>query len=343
MIFALNKELVLRKEELKDQTIETIYFGGGTPSLLSTDKLEYLINTIYNNYNVAVNPEISIEANPDDLSSQKIMDLSSSSINRLSIGIQSFFNDDLKRMHRAHSASEAKKCLEESKKYFGNITIDLIYGIPDMSLEKWNKNLQIAFDFGVPHISGYALTVESKTALATFIKKGTYAPLNDDLTLQHFMHLVSETSKQGFIHYETSNFGKPGYFSRHNTSYWQGKLYLGIGPSSHSFDGSHRSWNVSNNTKYIQAIQKETLPSTSEDLSMNDIFNEYIMTGLRTIWGISLVQIEKDFGIPYKNHIEKLTKKFVDQGLLIITNGSIKTSEKGKFLADGLASEMFMI
>ena len=303
LIQALVKELQLRKGELQNQTVETIYFGGGTPSLLTNVELKLLIDTVYKNYNVSNNPEVTLEANPDDLSNQRINELANTRINRLSIGIQSFFEDDLKCMNRAHSASEAKECLETAIKYFDNITIDLIYGIPNMSLERWNKNLQIAFNFGVNHISSYALTVEPKTALDTFIKRGNYPPIDEALALQHFNHLVAETQKQGFVHYEISNFGKPNYFSKHNTSYWQGKHYLGIGPSAHSFNGKQRSWNVSNNTKYINDIQQNKLPQEVEILTKNNRFNEYIMTGLRTIWGVSLKRIETDFGLEYEEHL----------------------------------------
>ena len=356
LIYALVKELQMRKNELKDQTIETIYFGGGTPSLLTNDELVMLIDEVNTNFNVIENPEITLEANPDDLSNSRIKELASTPINRLSIGIQSFFEDDLKSMNRAHNAQEAKDCLSVATQHFDNITIDLIYGIPNMSLEKWNTNLQMAFDFGVNHISSYALTVEPKTALDTFIKKGDYPPIDEELALQHFNHLVEETDKQGFVHYEISNFGKPNYFSKHNTSYWLGKKYLGIGPSAHSFNGIQRSWNVSNNTKYIQSIQQNRLPSTIEKLAKKDRFNEYIMTGLRTIWGISLPKIEEEFGKEYKEELLKSAKKFINQELLVISSefdenqfrklGSIEklsTTKKGKFLADGIASELFMI
>lgn len=350
LIKALAKELILRKGELQNQTIETIYFGGGTPSLLTIDELRLLIDSIYLNYSVSDNPEITLEANPDDLSKQKLNDLTTSRINRLSIGIQSFFEDDLQSMNRAHSSQEAKQCLEEATKHFSNITIDLIYGIPNMSIEKWNENLQTAFSFGVNHISSYALTVEPKTALASFIKKGTYPPIDDDLALQHFDLLMAETEQQGFVHYEISNFGKKGYFSKHNTSYWQGKSYLGIGPSAHSFNGKQRSWNVSNNTIYIKSIQDNTLPSKIEILSKKDRYNEYVMTGLRTIWGISLNKIETDFGIDYKEHLIASAKKFINQELLIIEDcktkqglSILKPTKKGKFLIDGIASDLFMI
>ncbi|MCH7523764.1 MAG: radical SAM family heme chaperone HemW [Bacteroidetes bacterium] len=350
LVKALAKELILRKGELQNQTVETIYFGGGTPSLLTIDELRLLIDSIYLNYSVSDNPEITLEANPDDLSKQKLNDLTTSRINRLSIGIQSFFEDDLQSMNRAHSSQEAKQCLEEATKHFSNITIDLIYGIPNMSIEKWNENLQTAFSFGVNHLSSYALTVEPKTALASFIKKGTYPPIDDDLALQHFDLLMAETEKQNFVHYEISNFGKKDYFSKHNTSYWQGKSYLGIGPSAHSFNGKQRSWNVSNNTIYIKSIQDNTLPSKVETLSKQDRYNEYVMTGLRTIWGISLNKIETDFGIDYKEHLIASAKKFINQELLIIEDckteqnlNILKPTKKGKFLIDGIASDLFIL
>ena len=350
LIQALVKELELRKEELKNQSIETVYFGGGTPSLLTNDELQLLLDSIYRNYSVIENPEITLEANPDDLSNARITELANTQINRLSIGIQSFFEDDLKSMNRAHSSAEANNCLSVATKYFDNITIDLIYGIPSMSIEKWDRNLQMAFGFGVNHISSYALTVESKTALDSFIKKGIYPPIDEDLALQHFNHLVKKTHEQGFVHYEISNFGKPNYFSKHNTSYWQGKPYIGIGPSSHSFNKTHRSWNVANNTKYIQSIQENKLPNTTEILSIKDQYNEYIMTGLRTVWGVSLYRVEKDFGKNYLSHLRKGSKNFINQELLEITNfknkpnlSVLKTTQKGKFLVDGIAADLFMI
>ena len=350
LIQALVKELELRKEELKNQSIETVYFGGGTPSLLTNDELQLLLDSIYRNYSVIENPEITLEANPDDLSNARITELANTQINRLSIGIQSFFEDDLKSMNRAHSSAEANNCLSVATKYFDNITIDLIYGIPSMSIEKWDRNLQMAFGFGVNHISSYALTVESKTALDSFIKKGIYPPIDEDLALQHFNHLVKKTHEQGFVHYEISNFGKPNYFSKHNTSYWQGKPYIGIGPSSHSFNKTHRSWNVANNTKYIQSIQENKLPNTTEILSIKDQYNEYIMTGLRTVWGVSLYRVEKDFGKNYLSHLRKGSKNFINQELLEITNfknkptlSVLKTTQKGEFLVDGIAADLFMI
>ncbi len=348
MIQGLIKEIELRSDELKKEEVETIYFGGGTPSLLSIDEIQLLLNTIYQHHKVIGHPEISLEANPDDLTKTKILELAASPINRLSIGIQSFFDEDLQSMNRTHNAEEAKASLSLATRHFDNITIDLIYGVPNMTNKRWRENLHHAFDFGVNHISSYALTVEPKTALETFIRQGKYPNVSEETALEHFKILVNDTVKQGFIQYEISNFGKPDYFSKHNTSYWQGKSYLGIGPSAHSFDGVQRSWNVSNNMKYIKAIHQNELPREREILSDKDRFNESVMTGLRTIWGVSFNQIELDFGVAFKNYLVKNTLSFIDQGLLKITNESdisqyLKTTEEGKFLVDGIASDLFMI
>ena len=343
LIQCIVKELELRKNELQNQTIETIYFGGGTPSLLTRDELELLINTVYENYIVIENPELTLEANPDDLSKDLIIQLSKSPINRLSIGIQSFFERDLKLMNRAHNTKEALECLEIATQYFDNISIDLIYGIPGLSNEEWIENIETAISFNVPHISCYALTVEPKTALETFIKKGIIDNVDDDLAQEQFNILFDKLEVSGFINYELSNFGKPHYFSRNNSAYWQGKLYLGIGPSAHSFNGDQRSWNVSNNTKYIKTIQKNELPSESEILSKTDKFNEYIMTGLRTIWGVSLEKVENDFGENYKKQLLQQSEIYIKEHLLYIEDDKLLTTKKGKFLSDGIASNLFKI
>ena len=342
MLKALVKELEMRKKEVSKE-IETIYFGGGTPSLLTMDELQLLIDTIYSNYEVIQDPEITLEANPDDLTSDKIKTLAATKINRLSIGIQSFFDDDLEFMNRAHNARESEFCIIEAKKYFKNITIDLIYGIPNMSSEKWKENLQKIFQLGVPHVSAYALTVENKTALANFIKKGKYPPVDEKLSQQHFQILVEETAKNDFVPYEISNFGKKGYFSKHNTSYWQGKHYLGIGPSSHSYDGNSRSWNVSNNAKYIKSIQQNISVQEMEHLTINDHFNERIMTGLRTIWGVSLDRLELDFGVEFKENLLKSAQKHFKNKTLKQENNKLIITDKGKFFADGIASDLFIV
>jgi len=343
MISALIKEIEIRKIELGNTIIETIYFGGGTPSVLSTKEIETIIAAVYKNFAVVENPEITLEANPDDLSEEKIMELSKSPINRLSIGIQSFFEKDLKLMNRAHNSDEAKKCLSLATQYFDNISVDLIYGIPDCTNQEWQENIQTALSFGVPHISSYALTVEPKTPLASFIKKGIIKNVDDEKAQEQFHILIDELEKANFVHYETSNFGKEAFFSKNNSSYWLGKSYIGIGPSAHSFDGTQRSWNVRNNSKYINSISENKLPIEREILSKNDRYNEYIMTGLRTIWGVSFDKIKNEFGAQYIEYLEKESKKYINQELLYLDNLVLKTTKKGKFLSDGIASDLFMI
>ena len=350
MVLALAKEIRMRKDEFdlldsarSDNRIETIYFGGGTPSVLTSTEINFLIDTVFQNYTVAENTEITLEANPDDLSEDRILELSKSKINRLSIGIQSFFEEDLKMMNRAHNSAEAKKCLEYATTYFDNISLDLIYGIPGMSNEKWKQNIETALSFGIPHISSYALTVEPKTALNKLIQTGKIAAPNDEVAQEHFAILVETLESKGFIHYELSNFAKENYFSKNNSAYWLGKKYIGIGPSAHSYDGVSRSWNVANNPIYIKSIQEDKLPNESEILSVADRYNEYIMTGLRTIWGVSFDRVEKEFGVEYLNYLNKQTKKYLDDDLLFIEIDILKPTKKGKFLTDGIASDLFYL
>lgn len=350
LVKAIVTELELRKNEI-EAPIETIYFGGGTPSLLSVVELKLIIKSIYKNYKVIDAPEITLEANPDDLTQLNTPNNMTPifehyrkiGINRLSIGVQSFYEDDLKLMNRAHNAHEAVNCLTEATRYFDNITIDLIYGVPNMSNEKWLSNIERALSFGVNHISSYALTVEPKTAFASFIKKGTMDAPKDEVAHQHFQLLVSTLQQHNFTHYELSNFGKEGFFSKHNTSYWLGKPYLGVGPSAHSFNGTERAWNVANNSQYIKAIQENKLPITRELLTVNDRFNEYIMTGLRTIFGVSLDKVEVDFSPETLQLLLTSSQKYIDKGLLAITEQILLTTEKGKFLCDGIASDLFIV
>jgi oxygen-independent coproporphyrinogen-3 oxidase len=349
MVAALAKEIEMRSKSVTHntspipETIETIYFGGGTPSILRIADLKFLIDAVYQNYKVIDNPEITVEANPDDLDPETILELAHSPVNRLSIGIQSFFEDDLKLMNRAHNVEEAKKCLEYASHYFDNISIDLIYGIPQMSSEKWLQNIETALSFGVPHISSYALTVEPKTALHSFIQKGIISQPDDEVASVHFQILVDKLSENGFIHYELSNFGKENYFSKNNSSYWLGKKYLGIGPSAHSYDGKNRGWNVSNNALYIKSIQENKLPIEIETLTKTDRYNEYVMTGLRTIWGVSLDQIEEEFGKTYLDYLNQQAAKFIDDHLLFLDENILRTTKKGKFLSDGIASDLFLL
>jgi oxygen-independent coproporphyrinogen-3 oxidase len=343
MVLAIAKELKMRKSEFENEILETIYFGGGTPSVLTTAEIDFLISEVYKNYAVAENPEITLEANPDDLSSERIIELSKTPINRLSIGIQSFFEDDLIMMNRAHNSEEAKKCLEVATQYFDNISLDLIYGIPGMSNEKWKQNIQTALSFGIPHISSYALTVEPKTALNKLIQTGKIAKPNDESAQEHFAILVEMLEANDFVHYELSNFGKENYFSKNNSAYWLGKKYIGIGPSAHSYDGVARSWNVSNNSLYLKSIQEDNLPNEIEILSITDRYNEYIMTGLRTIWGVSLDRVETEFGSEYLDYVHKQAQKFLNDDLLSIENNILKPTPKGKFLTDGIASDLFYL
>ncbi|MFV7236787.1 radical SAM family heme chaperone HemW [Flavobacterium sp. ZB4R12] len=352
MVLAIAKEIQMRASEFENdpseseqakQIIETIYFGGGTPSVLTSGEIEFLIAAVYSNYRVSENPEITLEANPDDLSSERIIELSKSPINRLSIGIQSFFEEDLRMMNRAHNSAEAKKCLEEATKYFDNISLDLIYGIPGMSNEKWRQNIETALSFGIPHISSYALTVEPKTALNKLIQTGKIAAPKDEVAQEHFAILVETLEANDFIHYELSNFGKENYFSKNNSAYWLGKKYIGIGPSAHSYNGISRSWNVSNNSIYLKSIQENKLPNEIEILSTADRYNEYIMTGLRTVWGVSLERIETEFGSAYLEYLNKQIQKFLDDDLVFIENNILKPTKKGKFLTDGIASDLFIL
>lgn len=351
MILALAKEMQMRKSEFENESIETIYFGGGTPSILPISDLRFLIDEVYRNYKVVENPEITLEANPDDLSIDLLFpgtrnvfeEYKLIGINRLSIGIQSFFEDDLQLMNRAHNAAEAKKCLDVATQYFDNISLDLIYGIPGMSNERWRQNIETALSFGIPHISSYALTVEPKTALSKLIQKGKISAPNDDSAQEHFQILVDVLEANGFIHYELSNFGKENYFSKNNSAYWLGKKYIGIGPSAHSYDGVSRSWNIANNVLYLKSIQENQLPSEKEILSVSDRYNEYIMTGLRTIWGVSLSRIENEFGLTYLEYLKKQSQKYLNDDLLFLEMDILKPTSKGKFLTDGIASDLFMV
>ena len=342
-IEAVCRELILRKSEYASDEIQSIYFGGGTPTVLDVTELNTILKTVYKNYKVSETAEITLEANPDDLDLEKIKQLSNTKINRLSIGIQSFHESELSAMNRAHNAEDARKCLELATTYFDNITIDLMFGMPTMSIELWRQNLRIAFEFGIKHLSCYSLTVEPKTALEHFIKKGSHPPMDDELAAQHFEVLLEETSAHGLTHYETCSFGHPDYFSKHNTSYWLGKTYMGVGPSAHSFDGTKRSWNVSNNSKYIKALEVDKLPFESEVLSVENRFNEYIMTGLRTIWGISLEKIEADYGVKIKDYLLQNSEKFISSNTLVIEDNHLKITTSGKFLSDGIASDLFLV
>ena len=343
LIAALLKEIAMRRHELDDEVVETIYFGGGTPSILSQLEIDTIISSVYENHIVIDDPEITLEANPDDLNHKTIKELVKSKINRLSIGIQSFYEEDLKLMNRAHNAEEAIQCLSMASDYFHNISVDLIYGIPGLTNDRWKENIQTALRFNIPHISSYALTVEPKTALEALIKKGQIQDTDDAQAEEQFHILIDMLGAEKFDHYELSNFGKKGFYSKNNSAYWQGKSYIGIGPSAHSFDGEKRGWNVRNNSKYINALEKNELPIEREILSITDRYNEYIMTGLRTIWGVSLEKIEVEFGKEHLAYLLGQSDKYLSQDLLYIEHGKLKATQKGKFLSDGIASHLFKL
>ncbi|MBT8186886.1 MAG: radical SAM family heme chaperone HemW [Croceitalea sp.] len=343
MIKALARELELRANELENEIVSTIYFGGGTPSVLEVAEIQALLHTIHKNFKVVELPEITLEANPDDLTDDKLSEFSKAGINRMSIGIQSFFDEDLQLMNRAHTAIEAENSLRSASALFDNLSIDLIYGIPNMSNERWLQNIKKALSFNIPHISSYALTVEPKTALKKFIEKGLVPNVDDEQAQVQFHLLVELMETEGFVNYETSNFGKRGYFSKNNTAYWQGQKYLGIGPSAHSFDGKKRGWNIRNNIKYIQAIAKDQLPMETEILTKTDCYNEYVMTGLRTIWGVSLKKVKNDFGSNYETYLQQQVQRHLESHLLFFDGDVLKTTKKGKFLVDGIAADLFML
>lgn len=344
LVDAICIELTLRKDYLVEKKLDSIYLGGGTPSLLKEKHFKQIFDSIEKLYSIDKNAEITIEANPDDINKSFLSSLKDTPVNRLSIGIQSFFDDDLKFMNRAHNAQYAKACVKLAKEFgFNNLSLDLIYGYEGLTNEKWLENIHTAIGLGATHISSYALTVEPKTALANLIKKGALKSLNDEVAAEHFDILTTELCKHNFIHYEVSNFAKEGFIAKHNSNYWKGKPYLGLGPSAHSFNKTTRSWNIANNNTYIASISESKLNFTEEILSTNDLLNEYIMTGLRTIWGCDLNQIELVFGATQKQRIIKDASVFMQNDLLLIENNILRTTQKGKFLADGIASELFVI
>jgi len=342
VINSMLKEIEIKSVGIND-LIQTIYFGGGTPSFFATKEINKIINSIFEKFQISENPEITLEANPDDLSKAKLIELSQSYINRLSIGVQSFNDDELKLMNRSHNSNDAKTCIDNALKYYDNISIDLIFGMPNSNLKTWESNLNYVTSWNLNHMSAYALTVEPKTALESFVKKNIIKPLNEDLVFEQHEFMCNKMSKHEYVNYELSSFAKKGYFSRNNSAYWLRKKYIGIGPSAHSFDGSYRSWNVSNNSLYIKDISENKMFSGREKLSIIDKYNEYVMTGLRTKWGISLTYLENNFGSYYKNNFETRIVKYVNTSLVVIKDDVFRTTIKGKFLADGIASELFLI
>lgn len=343
MVSALKNELRLQKNYLGEQVVETIYLGGGTPSVLSADELKSILGLVEETFQVSGAAEITIEANPDDLNPQKVRELRSSPINRFSIGIQSFFEEDLRWMNRAHTAAEADSSIKRVQDAgFENITADLIYGYPLLSDEKWLHNIQTLIELAIPHVSSYSMTIEPRTAFASMVKTGKQQSMDDSQSASHFGILIDELTDAGFDHYEISNFSKPGRHSQHNSNYWEGVPYLGIGPSAHSFNGDTRQWNIANNASYISSLARNEIPAEIETLSVQDKINEYIMTSLRTSKGMSLEKISAVYGHDDIHEMNELLQKFEEKGWLNRSGRVISLSKQGKLFADFIAGELFV-
>jgi oxygen-independent coproporphyrinogen III oxidase len=341
LLQAVIKEIKLQKGYLNGETIETIYFGGGTPSLLNADEINLLTGAIISLHTVSSNAEITLEANPDDLSREKVMALRQTPVNRLSIGIQSFFDEDLKWMNRAHHAGEAETSVKRAQDAgFENITVDLIYGYPLLSDKKWKQNLEKVFELGVPHVSSYSMTVEPRTALASFIKNKKQPAMNEQQSAEQFLLLMDAMQAQGFEHYEISNFCKPGHYSRHNSNYWKGVKYLGIGPSAHSYNGETRQWNIANNAKYIQALEKGQIPAETELLTETNRLNEYIMTSLRTMWGLDINRLNQ-IAKGASDDLIKAAGESFEREWIVQKEHTVYLTQTGKLYADHIASELF--
>ena len=345
MIEALKKEISLRKNELESSNLKSLYFGGGTPSILKVDELQSIIDEVLKHFSFDPNIEITLEANPDDLDKNFLQNLVKTPINRLSIGTQSFFDEDLKLMNRAHNSGEAESSIKRAQDFgLTNISIDLIYGSPTSNLEIWKKNLDKTIELQVPHISSYALTVEPKTALNTWISQGKIAAPKEAEQHEEFFYMTDFLKDNGFDHYEISNFGKPGFHSQHNSAYWKSQEYLGIGPSAHSYNGrNERSWNIANNQLYINSLNQSKLAKETEILTEKDQFNEMLMIGLRTIWGVDLTSLKEKFSTELLEKFQSEIKNKLEDGILQIENNHLKIPEKHWFLADGIAADLFLI
>jgi oxygen-independent coproporphyrinogen III oxidase len=340
---ALLREIELQRDYLESETVETIYLGGGTPSLLDYDVLAQILDKLQQTYEISSEAEITIEANPDDLDQKKLNDLRLSRFNHLSIGIQSFFEEDLKYLNRKHTASQAEASVKRSQDAgFENISIDLIYGIPTLTDDNWKRNLDIAFSLDVPHISAYGLTVEPKTALDTLIKKGRSKAVDEEQSVRQFKMLMQQMKDYNFLHYEISNFCKEGNISKHNSNYWKGRKYLGLGPSAHSYDIGSRQWNAPDIISYLSSLEKGKVPFEKETLTDADKFNEYVMTSLRTKWGCDLNYVEMIFGNDAKVSMNNKAIKFMEKGEMLLHENTLFLTDEGKLFADGIASEFFM-
>jgi oxygen-independent coproporphyrinogen-3 oxidase len=341
-IQALLKEIEMRKDYLEGERVNTVYFGGGTPSMLSISHIALIIEHLAKHFEIDHFAEITMEANPDDINETTVKEWRSTPVNRLSIGIQSFFDDDLNYLNRVHNAGQALRAVEHARNAgFDNLTIDLIYGIPTLTDEKWAKNLETFFSLDIPHLSAYSLTVEQKTPLALLIEKGKYPPLDENLSIRHFKMLLEQAKSRDFIHYEISNFAKEGYYSKHNSIYWLGGHYLGLGPSAHSFNGVSRQWNVSNISQYIKLDHFQNSVEEKEVLTIEQRYNEYVMTSVRTAWGCDTVHIRNVFGEIYENYFIDNAKPFLHKGHLFCDGSKYFLTDEGKLFADGIAADLF--
>jgi oxygen-independent coproporphyrinogen-3 oxidase len=340
---ALLKEAVLRKDYIENETVSTIYLGGGTPSVLALNDLENILSVIRNEYKVEPDPEITMELNPDDVNPEYMNGIRDLGINRISLGIQSWRDSDLKFLNRRHDSAKARYALEEVfRAGFGNVTIDLIYGIPGMSLGDWESNLDYSLSFDIKHLSAYHLTIEKGTVFGKMLEKGLINEIDEDESTAQFNTLIRKTAEAGFIHYEISNFARPGYFSKHNSNYWKQVSYLGLGPSAHSFNGYSRQWNKSDLRGYIKAIELGSILSESEELDNRTKFNEYIMTSLRTMWGIDLEYVERTFEKEGVDYVINTSDKFRKYGLMRQENSSLVLTDQGKMISDNIIAEFMM-
>lgn len=342
MIESLCKEIELQKNYLNNQSVETIYFGGGTPSILYIEELRQIIDAIHTHFDTGRLKEITLEANPDDITKSNILAWKKNGVNRLSIGLQSFKEDDLKWMNRAHTVSEALNCVRLAvENGIQNLTVDLIYGLPNLTNQEWIHHIETVIGMGVQHVSAYCLTVEEGTALDKFVEKGKIIPASENNQAEQFLLLVETLEKNGFSQYEISNFCKPEFESIHNSNYWKGIHYLGIGPSSHSYNGHSRSWNVRNNHSYMNSVANETSWFETEELTKNDIYNELLLTGLRTIYGVNLNQLGTI--LPLENDFHMQIEQLCKEQLMEKDSSSIRLTKTGRLQADRIASDLFRV
>lgn len=344
MISCIKKELISRKNYLKSSSVKTIYFGGGTPSILTKYDTNTILKTIYDNYKVCENLEITLEANPDDLNRKKIADFFNIGINRLSIGVQSFKDDDLIFLNRNHSREDAIRSIKIAQEIgYKNISVDLMYGLPNQSLKHWEDNLNLLFDLNIQHLSAYMLTLEKKTKLFEYVKKNKVKMIDDLTIINQYYRLLSIAKKNNFVQYEISNFAKNNTLSKHNTSYWQNKLFLGVGPSAHSFDYKSRRWNIASNKKYIEKLNNNNIYFEEEVLTISQKFNEYILTNLRTKWGVNINTIKSRFGDKYAWHTKKMMQKWIEKKYIKENNEIIILTDDGSVFADKIISDLFLV